>query len=406
MHEEETTKRRAATDDFDQEPQQLGQEAAARGALSHIRVLDFTQLLQGPMATQILGDLGAEIIKFEKLGGEWMRHWGILASRSHGEVDSFLAFNRNKKSVVVDFKDRQVVDRILEMATDADVVVENFRPGVMARLGLGYDDFSTVNPAIVYASSSGYGQAGPYAQWPGQDMLVQALSGVMHLTGRDGDPPTACGIGVGDEFTALHLVIAILAALEHRRHTGKGQKVEVDLLSCTVAAQQQELTVYLNHHQELRRGRANIGHVGGTAPFGIYATSDGYITLAMMPCPKLGKILGVSWLDEFDTDDKMYLERDRVHEMLSRHFEVDSTSRWLELLRSHDVWCAEVQGYPQVERDPQLNYRGLFWDVPVGDGGQSFKTVGSPFYFSETPAALRSGVPRAGQNTQEFFSKA
>src|SRR5882757_2498325 len=186
------------------------------GPLSHVRVLDFTALVQGPMATQIFGDLGADVIKFERPDGEWMRHWGILNGKSHGEMDSFLAFNRNKRSVGVDLKDARVRERILAAAADADVVVENFRPGVMARLGLGYDDFRAVNPAIIYASSSGYGQTGPYEKRPGQDMLIQALSGLMFLTGRRDDPPTACGVGITDQYTALHIAIGVLAALAHR----------------------------------------------------------------------------------------------------------------------------------------------------------------------------------------------
>ena len=376
--------------------------AGSFGPLSHIRVLDFTQLLQGPMATQILGDMGAEIIKFEKPGGEWMRHWGIAASRTHGEVDSFLAFNRNKKSVVVDLKDPMVVAKLLEMGKTADVLVENFRPGVMAKLGLGYEDFKAVNPSIVYASSSGYGQSGPYMKRPGQDLLVQALSGVLYLTGRQEDPPMACGVGIGDEFTSLHLAIGILAALAHKDQTGEGQRVEVDLFSCTVAAQQQELTAYLNGTQ-LSRPRGNIGHVGATGPFGIYPTSDGYIALAMMPCPELGKILGVSWLDEFDSNEKMYERRDRIHELLSSHFPKQTTAEWLVLLDQHDVWCARVQTYDELRRDPQLEHRQLFWTVPIGPGGETFETVGSPFTFSETPARLGRGVPRAGQDTAEFF---
>jgi crotonobetainyl-CoA:carnitine CoA-transferase CaiB-like acyl-CoA transferase len=370
------------------------------GPLAHLRVLDFTQLLQGPLATQILADLGADVIKFEKPGGEWMRHWGIKASRTHGEMDSFLAFNRNKRSVAVDLKDPDAVAAILRLAPEADVVVENFRPGVMERLGLGYEAFRAVNPQIVYASSSGYGQTGPYAKRPGQDLLIQALSGALTLTGRRDDPPMACGIGISDEYTGLHLVTAILAALAHRDNGGSGQRVAVDLFSCTVAAQQQELTVYLNHGEPLERAAGNVGHVGGTAPFGIYRTGDGHLALAMMALPRLGAILGVSWLDEFDTDELAFSERDRVHALLDAHFATDTTAHWLALLDAHDVWCAPVQDHAQLERDPQVAHAGLLWEVPVGDEpGATFRTVGSPFTFSETPATLRSGVPRAGQHT-------
>lgn len=375
------------------------------GPLSHIRVLDFTALLQGPLATQILGDLGAEVIKFERPDGEWMRHWGILASRTHGELDSFLAFNRNKRSVGADLRDPQTRDRILELAQTADVVVENFRPGAMDRLGLGYADFRKANPAIVYACSSGYGQTGPYRERPGQDMLAQALSGAMYLTGRAGDPPTPSGIGFADEYTGLHLTVGILAALAHVRESGQGQKVEVDLLGCSIAAQQQELTVYLNREERvmLPRPERNIGHVGATAPFGVYEASDGFFSMAMFPCPKLATILDLPWLADYETDQQMYEHRDGIHERLSEHFVQSVRDEWLAILGDGGVWCAPVHDYVSLEQDPQVVHKQVFWDVPVGPDGQTFRTVGSPFTFSETPARLREGVPRIGQHTADYL---
>ena len=376
------------------------------GPLSHVRVLDFTALVQGPMATQLLGDLGADVIKFERPGGEWMRSWGILNGRSHGEMDSFLAFNRNKRSVGVDLKDPRVAGRILELAVEADVVVENFRPGVMARLGLGYEDFRAANPQIIYASSSGYGQTGPYSKRPGQDLLIQALSGLMFLTGRKHEPPTAFGVGITDQYTALHIVIGILAALAHRTETGEGQKLEVDLFSCTVAMQQQELTYYLNHGTLPERAEENLGSVWATAPFGIYATADGHIAIAMTPCPVLAAALDLPWLEQFDTLDEMVASRAEIYSGLSEHFRGDTSARWIEVLLEHDVWCAPVQTYEQLVEDPQVASNEMFWDVPVGAGEASFRTPGSPFRFSTTPAEIRYGVPRAGQHTSEFFTEA
>jgi crotonobetainyl-CoA:carnitine CoA-transferase CaiB-like acyl-CoA transferase len=377
----------------------------AAGPLGHVRVLDFTQLLQGPLATQILGDLGADVIKVERPGGEWMRSWGILASRSHGEMDSFLAFNRNKRSIEADLKDPIMVEALLDLGAEVDVVVENFRPGVLDRLGLGYEAFAARNPRIVYASSSGYGPTGPHSTRPGQDLLVQALAGALHLTGRRDDPPLACGIGISDEYTGLHLATAILAALVHRAATGQGQQVAVNLFGCTVAAQQQELTVHLNHDEPLERPATNIGHVGATGPFGIYETAEGFLALAMMPCPQLGAILGVDWLDEFDTNERMFAERDRIHGLLEQHFRTAPLATWLELLDAHDVWCAPVQDYAALERDPHVAAAGLIWTVPVGDEDDelTFRTVGSPFSFSRTPPKLRRGVPRAGQHTAEIL---
>jgi crotonobetainyl-CoA:carnitine CoA-transferase CaiB-like acyl-CoA transferase len=372
------------------------------GPLSGVRVLDFTALLQGPLATQILADCGADVVKLEKHDGEWMRQWGIFASRTHGETDAFLAFNRNKRSAEVDLRNPQDRERILELVAKADVVVENFRPGVMDRAGLGYEQLRECNPRLIYAASSGYGRTGPYALRPGQDYLVQALTGAMWLTGRRDDPPLLFGAAVADQFTGLHLVIAILAALHQRTRTGVGQRVDVDLLACMLAIQQQELTVYLNHGLPMERPVENVGHPGITAPCGVYATSDGHLMLAMFPCPKLGEILAVDWLAPYDTNEKMLEGRDDVHRRLAQHFCTRTTAFWIDLLTKHDVWCAPVQRYADLERDPQISHRKLLWDVPYAEGDATYRTVGSPFSFSEGSVGVRRSAPRSGQHTEEF----
>ncbi|HEY4647428.1 MAG TPA: CoA transferase [Steroidobacteraceae bacterium] len=383
----------------------MSEQTGSTGPLHGIRVLDFTALLQGPLATQILADLGADVLKLEKQDGEWMRHYGIFMSRTHGETDAFLAFNRNKRSIEIDLRDAADRERILELVDRADVVVENFRPGVMDRAGLGYETLRKRNPRLIYAASSGYGQSGPYVMRPGQDYLVQALSGATWLMGRRSDPPFVMGIAVTDQYTALHLVVGILAALQHRHRTGEGQRVDVDLLSCILALQQQELTVYLNHHNSFERPQENVGHPGITAPCGIYATQNGYMMLAMFPCPKLGSILGVDWLAAYDTNEKMFEARDTVHRLLSAHFAARPTAHWIELLSANDVWCAPVQKYADLESDPQIAHKHLFWDVPYADSNKTYRTVGSPFTFSASPISVRHGAPRAGQHNQEFKAR-
>lgn len=376
--------------------------ADACGPLHGIRVLDFTALLQGPLATQVLADCGADVVKLEKLEGEWMRQWGIFMTRTHGETDAFLAFNRNKRSVEIDLRDPSDREKVLQLADRADVVVENFRPGVMDRLGLGYEALAKRNPRLIYAASSGYGRTGPYVSRPGQDYLVQALTGAMWLTGRRSDPPFIMPVAVADQYTGLHLVVGILAALQHRHRTGEGQRVDVDLLSCMLALQQQELTVFLNHGTSFERPQENIGHPGLTAPCGIYATQDGYMMLAMFPCPKLGKVLGVDWLAAYDTNEKMFASRDIVHRLLSAHFATQPTARWIELLSANDVWCAPVKKYSDLENDAQIAHKGLFWEVPYADSGKNYRTVGSPFGFSASPVSVRRGAPRTGQHNEEF----
>ena len=372
------------------------------GPLTGIRVLDFTALLQGPYATQILADLGADVVKVEKREGEWMRHWGIFMARTLGETDAFLALNRNKCSVQADPREEQDYRRILDLVERADVVVENFRPGVMDRLGLGYETLVKRNPQLIYAAATGYGQSGPYVKRPGQDLLIQALTGAMWVNGRSSDPPIPTSIAVADQFTGLHLVVGILAALQHRNRTGRGQRVDVDLMSCMMAAQQQELTVYLNHGKQYDRPGEYIGHPGLTAPAGTYATQDGYMVIAMFPCPRLGEILSLDWLAEYDTNDKMMEARDHVYRRLATHFATRPTAHWIELLSTHDVWCAPVHSYADLERDPQAVHKGLFWEVPYADTPDTYRTIGSPFNFSDSPPSLRTGAPRLGQHNEAF----
>jgi crotonobetainyl-CoA:carnitine CoA-transferase CaiB-like acyl-CoA transferase len=386
------------------EPTFLSPRAAeGTGPLAGVRVLDFTALVQGPLATQMLGDLGADVVKIERLDGEWSRHWGIADGRTHGQTDSFLAFNRNKRSAAVDLKDEETKRRILEMSKDFDIVVENFRPGIMAKLGLGYDDFVRINPAIIFASSSGYGQSGPYVSRPGQDMLIQGLSGAMWLSGQDSEAPTALGIGIADQYTGLHIVIAVLAALAHRHATGEGQKVELNLFSCMVAAQQQELTYYLNHGSIPERPVANHGSVWATAPFGIYQTSDGYLSIAMTPCPVIARALDLPELAQYTTNALMFEHRTAIYETIASRLATDTTDHWIEVMLGEDVWCAPVQDYDQLLHDPQAQHNGMFWDVEIGEGTEHFRTVGSPFVFSKTSAGIHRGVPDLGQHTNELL---
>jgi crotonobetainyl-CoA:carnitine CoA-transferase CaiB-like acyl-CoA transferase len=374
------------------------------GPLKHVRVLDFSALVQGPLATQILGDLGADVVKIERPEGEWSRHWGIFNGRTHGETDSFLAFNRNKRSVAADLKDPDTRAAVLDLAPEFDVVVENFRPGVMARLGLGYDDFAARNPRIIFVSSSGYGQSGPYATRPGQDMLIQALTGMLFLAGRAGDPPTAAGIGLADQYTALHIVIGTLAALAHREQSGQGQRVELDLFSCTISAQQQELTYYLNHGSIPSRPHENHGSIWATAPFGIYPTADSAIAIAMTPCPVVGRAINMPELARYDTNALMLEHRAEIYKVLAERLRTDTTAHWIEALLAHDVWCAPLQTYDDLVADPQALHNEMFWDVPVGQASGHFRTPGSPFKFSETPVSMRFGVPDLGQHTDEILS--
>ncbi len=263
-----------------------------------------------------------------------------------------------------------------------------------------------VNPALIYASSSGWGQTGPYVDRPGQDMLAQAASGALFLQGTAQSPPLPIGVGVADLYTGLHIVIAILAAVAYRERSGLGQRVEVNLFSCITALQQQELTYFLSHGSIPKRPKRNFGSIWAGAPFGVYATADGHIVIAMSPCPVLAKAIDVPGIAKFDTNELMWAHRDEAYDLIAQRLVADTSAEWLPKLLKYDVWCAPVQDYGVLVHDPQLTHNAILWDVPVGDaadGELSFRTVGSPFTFSATPPRVRRSVPRVGQHTVEIF---
>src|SRR5262245_44254781 len=216
------------------------------GTLTGVVVLDFTQLVQGPFATQILGDLGAEIIKVEPPKGDWLRGFAVDNHYIAGESVSFLGFNRNKRSITLNLKSPEGVDIVKRLASRVDVVIENFRPDVMDRLGLGYETLHAINPRLIYASSSGFGRTGPYVPRPGQDVLIQSMTGIPSLTGRKDDVPVVPGVSLADLAAGLHIVYGVLAALYSRQVTGMGQRVDVNLYSSLLTFITQEMSSFLN----------------------------------------------------------------------------------------------------------------------------------------------------------------
>ncbi len=375
-----------------------------KGALEGIRVIDFTQLVQGALASQMLGDLGADIIKIERIGGEWMRHWSVYDYYINGEGAAFLAYNRNKRSICLNLKSPSAKKIIYQLVSKSDVVMENFRPGVMDRLGYGYEKLKEINPKIIFASATGFGSTGPYTERPGQDLLMQGFSGLMWLTGRKDDPPTPCGVGIGDLYGASMLAYGILGALVYRERTGQGQKVECNLLDSLLAMQLQELVYFLNSGKTPERSKTNMGHTGAGAPFGIYKTKDGAIALAMMPLPKLAEILNEPWLAQFDSDAKGLAHRDEIKGKLDPIFAGKTTQEWLVLLDKHDVWCARINNYDNLPNDPQVKHNKSFQSCGMKKG-KTFKTVGSPVRMSHTPPSIYRSVPGIGEHTMEVLKE-
>ena len=373
-------------------------------ALDGITVLDFSHLLQGPFCTQLLGDLGANVIKVERPGkGDLFRSLTFRNRWVGGsESPNFLAWNRNKRSLALDLKAPEARAIVLKLAETADVVVQNFRPGVMARLGYGYEDLRAVNPRIVYVSGSGYGEDGPYVSRPGQDMLLQGLTGLMAATGRADGPPVPVGAGFSDQIGAMNMVYGILAALLWRERSGRGQEVRVDLLSGMLAHQGQEMLAAINFGEDFARPNSGIGHPGMDAPFGVYPTSDGWVNIAMSPYRTLVDVLGDDSLLAYDDPETLYDERDEVWEQLAALTRRRTTAELMEALLAADIWCGEVKTHLEAAADPQVEHLGAITSYDHPRAGE-VKVVAPAVKMSETPAAIDRPAPLVGEHTRDIL---
>lgn len=376
-------------------------------ALDGITILDFSHLLQGPFATQLLADMGANVIKIERAGsGDLFRSMTFFAKWIGGsESPNFLAWNRNKRSIALNLKSRKVHAIIMDMAKKADVVVQNFRPGVLARLGYGYEDFKAVNPRIIYCSGSGYGEDGPYVDRPGQDMLIQGLTGLASNTGRGDGPPIPAGSGLADQIGAMNMVYGILSALYYREKTGKGQKIEVNLLAGMLAHLGQEYVAVLNLGQDLVRPKSGIGHPGMQAPFGIYETADGkYVSIAMSPFKTLYETLEAPKLAIYDDLTTLFDKRDEVWEKVNAETRKYSQSDLIDRLLAADIWCAVVNDIRAASEDPAVKHAGMItsYEHPVGG---TVRVIAPAVKMSETPARIERPAPLIGQHGREILAE-
>jgi crotonobetainyl-CoA:carnitine CoA-transferase CaiB-like acyl-CoA transferase len=375
------------------------------GALSGVRILDFSQYLAGPFAASKLGDLGADVIKVERpVVGDAGRAAAAGGVRLGGESPTFLAFNRSKRSIAVDLGTAKGRDLIYALVQTADVVISNFRPGVMARLGLDYERLATSNPRLICVQATGYGAKGPLKDLPGQDLLVQALSGLASVTGRDGDPPTACGAPIADVTMAHQIAFGVAIALYEREKTGLGQLVEVDLLSGLVDAQSHFMAIALNSDRRPERSREGIADPFLAAPYGIYETSDGHIALAHTPLPVLDELLGVKELTEIGGLPRSFIERDRVYKLLSDRFRERPSNHWLELLRSRDLWCAPVLTHEEIVTHEQLAQNDMIVEVAHPTAGP-IRLTGIPVKLSRTPGEVVTPAPLLGEHTKTVLKE-
>ncbi|OZI64876.1 CaiB/BaiF CoA transferase family protein [Bordetella genomosp. 4] len=372
------------------------------GILTGYKVLDCSIAMAGPFAAQRLGDLGADVIKIEPKEGEWQRHAPAGGIKGNKINVSFLSLNRNKRSLAVDLKSEDGQTIIRQMASQADVFIQNYRPGVAQRLGVDYESLSALNPRLIYVSMSGFGEDGPYARRPGQDLLLQAMSGAMLSAGRDGEAPRAAGQYLVDAVTAYCAFEGVLAALLHRERTGEGQKVEVNMLDAITTLQMQELSVFTVGGKPQTRSAEPHAHSYIRAPYGTFATQDGYLALAMPDMAVLARELEQPALLDYADEAAGWNHRDEIFRLVREAMTQRTTKDWFERLNVAGIWCSPVYGYAELVADPQIAHNGTFVEYDHPTEGH-VKTPGFPIRFTKTPARVERGAPLTGQHSAQIL---
>ncbi len=375
--------------------------------LQGIRVVSFNHFLFGPMGIQALADLGADVIAVEAPEGAWQRHWSSGDIWHDGQGMLHLCTNRNKRSVALDLKAPKGREIALKLVDGADVVAENFRPGVMDKLGFGYDALRRRKPALIYASASGYGPEGPYAQRPGQDLLAQALFGVMAITGQRETGPRPVGVSAIDHHGAALFAMGILAALLRRERTGKGCRVDASLMQAALDLQAESLVAWLNAAERPATVSA-YRYVSGwyyAAPYGVYATRDGHIAVSLSPLQALAEVIEEPRLASF-SDKDAWTRQDEIGELIAARLKTKASEEWSPRMEQAQIWHARVQSYADVIEDPQVKHMQAL--VTVEGGGKTgapVTLVNHPVRYDGESAAIRLPPQRLGAQTKEVLGE-
>ena len=375
------------------------------GVLTGYRVLDCSIAMAGPFAAQRLGDLGADVVKVEPVKGEWQRHTAAGGAQGNKVNVSFLSLNRNKRSLAIDLKSADGKAVLLDLVKTADVFLQNYRPGVAKRLGVDYESLSKSNPRLIYVSISGYGEDGPYVDRPGQDLILQGMSGAMLSAGRAGEAPTPSGQYLVDAVTAYTAFEGALAALLHRERTGEGQLVQVNMLDAITTLQMQELSVYSVGGKPQERSDEPHAHVYIRAPYGAFATKDGFIIVAFPTMKRFGECIGESSFLDMDDEVDTWSRRDEIYAKTRERLLTRTSEEWLKTFRENDVWAGPVYGYGDLMADPQVAHNGTFVEYDHPTEGM-VKTPGFPIRFSKTPSEVHRGAPLAGEHSRAVLHEA
>ncbi|GLQ18385.1 CaiB/BaiF CoA transferase family protein [Maritalea porphyrae] len=372
--------------------------------LDGLLVVDFSQFLAGPLAGLKLADMGARVIKIERPEvGDLCRYLYLTDVEVDGANTLFHAINRNKQSYSADLKNSDDLERVRTLCSKADVIIQNFRPGIMQRLGLDYEQIRAINPGVVYASISGYGEQGDWKDLPGQDLLAQAKSGLLWLSGDDGDAPTAMGLAVADQLAGNIAVQGILAALIKSGRTGRGAHIQTSLLEALVDFQFEVLTTHVNDQKKRlpKRSSFNNAHAYLSAPYGVYSTKDGFIALAMMSVVKLGEIISCAALEAFSDETQWFEQRDHIKRILAQHLASEKSEHWMKLFVAHDVWASEVLDWPQLFQSTSFQELDFFQEIDLGKGA-SMTAMRSPIRVDGEVLKSTKPAPIIGQHNAEI----
>ena len=370
--------------------------------LDGIRIISFNHFLMGPLGIQFLADLGADVIAVEPTSGAFQRHWGGMdTKKAGGETTLGLVANRNKKSISLNLKDPDALDIAKTLIKDADVVAENFRPGVMNRLGLGYEATKVVNPCVIYAAATGFGADGPYVNRPGQDMIAQSISGLAWINGKVGETPRLVGASAIDHHGAMIFAAGILAALVKRERTGEGGRIEVNLLSAALNIQAESLVCYFNGEKpEVSQQLAHVGSWYHEAPYGIYETLDGFIGLSLNKLEPVFDALEIPPDTRIKQNDA-YARREEITQIVAAALKHKTFSHWAEIFEARKIWYAEVNDYEQLANDPQIRHNGDLTRVE-GRTGETVTLVSHPVRYDGELPPINTPPQKLGAQTAEI----
>jgi crotonobetainyl-CoA:carnitine CoA-transferase CaiB-like acyl-CoA transferase len=366
--------------------------------LNGITVLEFSQYLSGPVAGLRLADFGARVIKIERPGkGDACRQLPIKNLWTDDNTLLFHSINRNKESFTADLKSKVDIELVKELITHADVLTHNFRPGVMERAGLDAEAVFNINPRIIYAEISGYGKKGPWKNLPGQDLLVQSMSGLVYTSGNAGDHPVPFGLSIADSICGNQLVQAILAGLIRRHKTGKGAHIEMSLMESVLDFQFELLTTYFASGQLPQRSEMSNGHPLLASPYGTYETSNGFIAIAMVNLDQLASAIDCATLLKYQQEDA-FQHRDEIKQLLANHFKTENTDYWLKKLHQQDIWAMAVLDWKELQEHPAYRYLQMEQEVVTSDG-KKIITTRCPVRINGETLTNGKAAPQLGENT-------